>query len=146
MTTLDPDRRQSFKKDQPADPRFAWASFSPDQLISCREEIHVALEAKGVPMSLKDVNLERELMLQFYALKNLQKEVLEDDETPRNQQAQVANATGAVLSKVADLQVSVYDSERFKAIENALIRALRLLPEEAAAQFLEEYAKLIGVR
>lgn len=146
MKSLDPDRRQSFKKDRPEDPRFAWESFSPEQLISCREEIHVALEAKGVPMSLKDVNLERELLLQFYALKNLQKDVLDDVETPRNQQAQVANATGAVLSKVADLQVSVYDSERFKAIENALIRALRLLPEEAAAQFLDEYAKLIGVR
>jgi len=144
MSTLDPDRRQSFKKDQPADPRFAWASFSPDQLIACREEIHIALEAMGVPMSLKDVNMERELMLQFYALKNLQKDVLADDQTPRNQQAQVANATGAVLSKVADLQLSVYDSERFKAIENALIRALRLLPEEAVASFLDEYAKILG--
>jgi len=50
------------------------------------------------------------------------------------------------LSKLADLQLGVFSSERFKRIETLLIRTLNKLPEELSAEFLEIYENTINDR
>ena len=114
---------------------FNWASLPLELLIQYRDEITRHLP----PLTLKDLNLEEEMLLQFHALRALQNGVLNDEEFPLNQRAQVANSVASSLGRLAELQESLYSSERFKMIENLLIRTLNVLGEEVAGEFLSEY-------
>lgn len=118
---------------------FNWRSLPIDVLIEYRDEITKCLP----PLALKDMNLEEELLLQFHAVRSLQNNVITDAELPLNQRAQVANAVANTLTKLIDMQESVYTQERFKAIEMALIRALGTLPEDAAKAFIDQYEKVL---
>lgn len=88
--------------------------------------------------------MEQELLLQFHCLRELQSQVISDDELPLNQRAQVANSVNTTLSKLVEMQGEVYKQERFKAIEALMIRHLLKLPEEAAEKFLAEYERVLG--
>jgi hypothetical protein len=114
-------------------------------LLSDEELIrHYDAIKKHLPStSLKDVNLEEELLLQFHTLRKLQSDVLGDEEFPLNQRAQVANTVGATLDRLVEAQEKVYSQERFKALENLLVRHIRKLPEEVAEAWLNDYETLI---
>lgn len=114
--------------------------YSLSDLLALRASIERRLPAKA----LRDMNLERELILQHQASLELQNEVLRDDETPANQKSQVANATAAVLQQLIKLQETVYTTERLKSIENKLIEALNQLPKETQEAFFEIYEQVLG--
>ncbi|MEY2688983.1 MAG: hypothetical protein RL375_3181 [Pseudomonadota bacterium] len=120
----------------------AWEAMSAADLIAYRDQIVRVLAAK-VPMKLTDLSIENELLLQFHALREMQREVIDDNEIPANQKAQVANSVGSILAKLADLQNTVYSSERFKKVENMLVRHLMALNEDVAAKFLDDYQDLL---
>jgi hypothetical protein len=87
--------------------------------------------------------MEEELIRQFQAVRALQNSIIDDDTIPPNQKAQVANSVASSLSKLADLQLGVFSSERFKRIETLLIRHLKKLPEDTAMAFIEDYEQLL---
>ena len=118
---------------------FKWHALPQETLLRYLDEIKAALPAT----TLADMNMEEELILQFQSVRRLQGTILDDDNVPANQKAQVANSVASALSKLAELQLAVYSSERFKRIEGLLIRHLGRLPEEAAAAFLEDYEALL---
>jgi len=119
---------------------FNWSMLTVQELVQFRDEITRTLP----PLSLKEMNLEEEMLLQFHSLRALQNQVLDDDDLPLNQRAQVANACASTLAQLLSLQEKVYTQERFKRIENLLIRNLTKLPEEQAAAFLDDYEKIIA--
>ena len=127
------------KRSEKAAP-FNWKSLPVDVLIKYRDEITQCLPA----LTLSEVNLEEELLLQFQTLRVLQTEVLNDETIPLNQRAQVANAVGNTLDRLIGAQSEVYDQERFKSIENVLIRHLRKLPEAFAEDFLKDYERVLS--
>lgn len=95
--------------------------------------------------SLKSVNMERELVVQLAIVKKLQKDSLNNDEgTPVNQLAQVANSVASALATLAKLQTEVYTSERLKILESVMIDCLKTLPQEAQKAFLDEYERRLG--
>lgn len=118
---------------------FNWKSLPMEDLIRFRDEITTCLPA----LTLIDIDMEQELLLQYHSMRALQNEVLADTEVPRNQQAQIANACSAVLAKIAELQETLYDSERLKRIEKVLIASLDELPTEVKEKFLTEYEKAL---
>lgn len=118
---------------------FNWKALPVDLLIQYRDEITAHLP----PLALKDINLEEELLLQFHAIRQLQTTVLNDETLPLNQRAQVANSVTNILNKLTELQGEAYNQERFKAIELALIRSLRTLPEDVAKDFIEQYEEVV---
>ncbi len=124
-------------------PSFAWASMEVDDLIRYRDEITEALRSR-VAMKLDAVNLEEELLLQMHISRAMQSDFKDDEDIPLNQRVTLVNSVNSVIERLIKLQAEVYDSERFKAIENALIRAMDLVPEDAAAKFLGEYEKIIA--
>jgi len=126
--------------DKPAPAPFNWALLTVQELVQFRDEITRALP----PLSIKEMNLEEEMLLQFHSLRALQNQVLDVDELPLNQRAQVANACAGSLAQLLSLQEKVYTQERFKRIENLLIRNLSRLPEEQAGAFLNDYEKIIA--
>lgn len=116
-----------------------WKNYSTVELIQFLDEITGLLP----PLELSKVNLERELLLQFHTVRAIQTEILDDDDVEANKKATVANAVTSSLTKLADLQIALYNSERFKELENIMIHACKQLPEKQAAIFLEKYEKLL---
>lgn len=111
-----------------------------DQLLNLRNEIERRLPVKN----LREISLERELLLQHQASLELQNRVLADLDVPTNQKAQCLNSTAAVLAQVIKLQSEVHTTERLKRIENRLIEALNTLPAETQEAFLLVYAEILG--
>lgn len=120
--------------------KVVWSSMGIDALLDAYGEIVKYLP----PIELSKMNLEKELLMQFHTVQNLQTNVLADEGIPPNQKAQVANTVAATLNKIVDMQQAVYETERFKLIENALIRYLNSRGEEVAAKFIEEYERIVA--
>lgn len=101
-----------------------------------------AVDAARPSKALADMNLEHELLEQFETVKTLQNEVLIDESVPANQKAQVANTVASTLQQLVKAQADYYTSERFKAIEALMVKAMKLLPVEVAEKFIADYEAL----
>jgi hypothetical protein len=110
------------------------------ELLQLRAEIDAALPARN----LADLDLETEIVVQYQQTKALQAAVINDSGVPANQRAQDANSCAAVLEKLMKMRTELHTAERIKTIEQILIRALKLLPQEAALQFLDEYERMLN--
>ncbi len=115
-------------------------AYTLQELLDLRARIERRLPAR----SLKDLDLERELVLQVMALQQLQNSVIDDDDTPANQKAQTASALSAALMNLVKVQSEVQSTERRKLQEAVLISALNALPEDTARQFLESYRRALA--
>lgn len=144
MTTPPPVPRSQTESRKLARPGISWGNMALEDLVAYRDQIAQELNRRGAS-SLADMSIETELMLQYQALRKLQTDTIEDTGTPANQKAQVANSVGSVLARLADLQVSVHNSERVKKIETALGKVLDRLPETEAKAFLDHYAALLDL-
>lgn len=112
-----------------------------DQLLELRLEIDKRIPVRG----LKDLDLNRELVLQVLALQQLQADVINDDETPANQRAQVANSLSSALTTLVKLQSDVLNSERFKRVEAVVVDMINSQPsEEAREELFRKYSDAIG--
>ena len=107
---------------------------SPYELLNLRAEIDGLLPAK----SLKDMNLEEELVIQFQTAKAFQGEILNSYEES-NKKAQVLNSCTATLQNLVRVQAEYHTAERLKQIESRLIRALEKVPAEYLKEFFEWY-------
>ena len=114
-------------------------AYTLQELLDLRARIERRLPAR----SLRELDLEAELALQFAALQQLQNSVIDDDDTPANQKAQVANSLSAALVNLVKLQGDVHSSERMKRIESILIDTLKDLPVEAVEAFLANYEQAL---
>lgn len=103
-------------------------------------DLFEAIKAALPPHSLQDLNLTEEVVLQFMRTKELQLATLKS-KSPANQKAQVANAVSNTLAQLTRLQTELHDAERFKKMENHMIRMMKTLPLEVAEEFLREYSK-----
>jgi hypothetical protein len=112
---------------------------SDETLVRYHHEITKRLP----PLTLKDTNLEREMLLQLIAVRAIQNEVQAEEAVPANQRAQVASMVTAALSRLYDMQKDLYTIERYKRVENALVRMLASWPEDQVQYFLGEYQKIL---
>lgn len=104
-------------------------------LLNLRAEIDRLLPST----KLKEMDLEKELVLQYHKVVALQTRVLEDDRTPANQLAQVSNAVAGTLQQLVTMQAKFHTSERLKEIEGRLIKALNKVPKQYLEEFFEWY-------
>lgn len=133
----EPEERQ---KPPPILERLGLSTLNMAELIQLRSEI----DAKVPVKALVDLNLERELVMQLVVVQNLQNETLADPGVPANQKAQTVNSAAATLQTLAKMQTEVYNSERLKRMEQALIETLQALPTEAQEAFLTAYEGAIA--
>lgn len=126
-------------ENEPKKSVFLWKQYSLEELVRFRDEIDACLP----PTALKDLNLEELMLLQLHQLRALQTTVLTDETIALNQRAQVANSVANALDKLSQRQEEIWSSERFKGIENLLVRTLTKLPEDLAEQFLNDYERLL---
>lgn len=111
---------------------------SVEDLLDLRGQIDRRLPAT----SLADLNLETELVLQLQQIKHLYAAVSDERDVPANQKAQIANSLTAIISNLSKLQQELYTSERIKAIETALLKALEIMPADAKQRFIDVYERI----
>lgn len=120
------------------EPKEALRTMSQTDLRRLRGEIDRLLPET----TLSDMDMPKELMEQFQKVKDLQEDVLNDDECPANQKAQVAGAVASTLQHLVKMQTEFYTSERFRSIENLMIKFMKGMPLEQAEAFMAEYEAL----
>lgn len=108
------------------------------ELLALRDKI----DAKLPSTSLRDIDVEQEVLLQYYRVKALQDKTATADDVPTNQRAQVANTVANTLKEIVKMRSEVYNTEQFRKMEAALAKALRTMPEEAQNVFYETYEKV----
>lgn len=111
---------------------------SHDDLRALRDQINAMLPEE----SLSGMDMTTELMNQYRRVLKLQRDCMEDLEVPPNQKAQVAAQVKSTLGDLVRMQTEFYTSERFRSIENLLIKYMKTLPIEMAKTFLAEYERL----
>ena len=114
----------------------------PELSLSERIDLYNEVKQTLPPHSLQDINLTEELVLQYMRVKELQTAVLADQGIPANQKAQVANSVSSTLAQLTKLQTELHTAERFKAIENLMIRYMKRLPVDVVEAFIDEYERL----
>jgi len=107
------------------------------QLLVWRSLIEEKLPVKF----LKDISLEHEMVLQYRKVCLLQESVLQNDEIPPNQRAQVVNSCASALESLVKMQERYHHSERLKQIEVKLIELLNRLPPELTQEFFGWYTE-----
>jgi hypothetical protein len=120
---------------------------SVPELMALRIRIDMMLGDK----TLADVDLARELILQYQMTKKLFAEVVGDTETPVNQRVQASNGCQAILGQLAKIQMDVYDSDRLKRLEGCVFDTFRELEKSypelkgaLAESFLDKYRTAIA--
>lgn len=104
--------------------------------------LRARIDARLPPTDINELDLEEEVVRQFMQVRDLQAQVLNGNEEA-NKKAAVINACTNALQALAKLQVELHTAERFKKIENLLIKHLKLLPVEVAESFMDQYQNLI---
>lgn len=123
-------------------PKFDLDRMNQDELL----DLHAKIEAKLTGLSLADVNLEKEALIQLKRAKALQEKASTGSDVPMNQQAQVQNSIRNILEGLASLQIKLHDSETMKRWKAALIRSVKAQPKDFQVTFftlLEDEAQVV---
>lgn len=109
------------------------STLSEKQLMNLRHHLDMLLQ-----IEINQLNLTEELGLQYRQGKILLDSL--DDKTPANQRAQVFNSVQAQLEKIIKQRAAVFNQERLKHYEGALLKVLDMQGNEKAKElFLELY-------
>lgn len=94
--------------------------------------------------TLATLNLDSELYSMYARAKNYLDDLqMGDDNTPANQVAQVMNTITAILKEIVKMQTDLYNAERVKKLEAAMIEALKnTATEEVQDAFFTELERL----
>lgn len=111
------------------------------ELLSLRAEIDTFLPSQ----SIMDMDLESELLMQYAQTKAILAEAISDVETPANQKAQLVNTCANILSEITKSQSSLYNAERLKVMEQALINALKEAPSDVSEKFFLNYERELSM-
>lgn len=110
---------------------------SEADLRRLRSEINLLLPDDKV----EALDLESELVGQYRKTKLLMDEVLNDEDCPANQKAQVANSVVGTLGQLVKLQEELRREETLKIMESCLIESLKVLPDTVREGFFAEYER-----
>lgn len=92
--------------------------------------------------SLADLDLEKELLDNYNDAQDILSN-LNPDVTPGNQLSQAMNVINGILKDIMKMRTDLYNAERIKKIETAIIFALKQYPE-LQETFMTEYKRLVS--
>lgn len=130
-------------KQRPNIPEYNFGNSNPD--FSAPIEDDFDWDTLETGKSLGKFNLEEKLLAQFAAVEKLRDLTLKDKTTPVNQKAQVFNSCTQILNHLARLMTEVYNAERLKKFEAALLYTLDTMAPDKKLIFLDAY-KEAGVK
>jgi len=118
------------------------AEMSPEVLLRLRHEIDQRL---GI-VDLASLNIEQEIITQLQTAKILQTGVLDDPTIPANQRAQTVNTVSNILTQLVKTQTDLYNAERIKELEAAIVQAMKGAPTEVKDHFFDRYERLLAAQ
>jgi hypothetical protein len=95
--------------------------------------------------TLKDLDLDKELLDQYQSAKQLLKDVQYEEGVPLNQKAQITNTITSILQAIIKMQQDLYNIEKIKLIENVLIETLKE-HETLRDAFIEKYEQALKAK
>lgn len=116
--------------------------------VEAEEDLYLLklhLEGRLPPLDLSKLDLETELATQLRDSRMLLAMTLHSPLTPANQKAQVMSTVTRALTAIASAQTEVYNAERVKIMERALITTLQGQENaaEIVAQFEDTFNRLL---
>ncbi len=87
---------------------------------------------------LTAIDVGEELATNYQKAVELRDLCLYDPEIPANQKAQVLNSVLSITKTLAEVRTALFDAERMRRIEIALVRVLQKYPD-VKAEFLREF-------
>lgn len=114
-----------------------FSTLGVDELLAIRHEIDQRLPA----LTLAEVDLEGELLLQYHSAKALLARVMDNPGVPANQKAQVLNTCTSVLEQITRTQTALYNAERIKAMEMALEKTFAGTAQALRQDFFDRYSE-----
>lgn len=109
-----------------------------ENLVALRDDIEQIVPRH----SLKDLNLEKEMVEQLSVAKRLQDDTLDAPDVAPNQKAQVLNATASAISALVKMQIDLELATQLRTMEEALVESLQILPEEARDAYFASYERI----
>lgn len=98
-----------------------------------KPNLPVVIPARVVTaQNLSELDIEAELLAQYKTGQSMLNEIINSD-APANQKAQVFNSVTSTIAQITASQTKLYDAERVKKLEQALIKTLQGFPEMHAA-------------
>lgn len=91
--------------------------------------------------TLKNLNLEEELVGQYRLMKGLMVAVVSDMDVASNQKAQVSNSIVTALGQLVRMQEDLRREQTLLIMESTLIEVLKTLPEAKQKAFFAEYER-----
>lgn len=112
---------------------------------------HTQVKAKEGPLDLNQELVENYNLAKAYLEALLEVEGSEEDDAPTkgttpNQIAAVIQSVKATLQDLIKMQTEVYNAERNKKMEAAMIKAIKMMPEDARQAFIDEYERILNVQ
>ena len=117
---------------------------TPKELRTLRSMIDELLPEQTV----RDLNLEDELLQQYNKTKQLMDDCIGDPEVAPNQKAQVANSVVSTLGALVKLQEDLRIAQTMKLMDATFIEVIKTAPQEIKDAFFEEYeskARKVGL-
>lgn len=104
------------------------------------------------PQDLQQLDLQAELLDNYVLAKSFLQSLMSPDEDENgfttsespNQIAAVINSVKGSLAEIIKMQTDVYNADRFKQIEQAMVSSLKLMPEDARQNFLDDYERILN--
>lgn len=100
-------------------------------------DLHAKIEQKLGGLELGSINLVKETLLQVHRAKALQEQASTAADAPLNQRAQVQNSLGTLIKDLIKMQTSLFNSERIKRIQGAVIKIVKTLPAKQQDAFFD---------
>ncbi len=97
------------------------------------------LEPRVELTELKQLNLDNELLQNYQSAKEYLEHIRFDEGTQPNQVAQVMNTINSILKEIVKMQTELYDAERVKKMELALIETMKAQTADVQRMFFELY-------
>lgn len=119
-------------------PTFRLDSMGKAERLDLRAQLDASLK-----LDLKELDLGQELGFTFQQARALYDEVNGDEKTPANQRSQILNTLTGILQGIVKTQTELYNIERLKRLESAMLKALKTLPAENQAAFMDLYAQYL---
>lgn len=100
--------------------------------------LRAQIEARLKNLTLEDVNLVKETLIQLQLARQLQADAnKKDSATPMNQRAQVQNSLSNIITTLAKVQMELYTSERIKRIQSVVVKVMKRQSEEVQKAFFD---------
>jgi uncharacterized protein (UPF0147 family) len=92
----------------------------------------------------EEIRVDEEIAEVYASAKTLLDLIIEDDDVPANQRAQVLNSVSNMIQQMVKSRVDLYNAERIRRMEQVLLQVMRAQPLEVRQAFFDSYSKALG--